>query len=52
MEIAIVKEEELIPDYLKEGNPFFDKEMGIPRRNERPMVKRRGKLNRGIARWI
>ena len=41
-EIAIEKEEELIPGYLEEGNPFRDKEMEIPRRNERPRVKRRG----------
>ena len=41
-EIAIEEEEELIPGYLKEGSPLCDKEMEIPRRNERPMLKRRG----------
>ena len=38
----IEKEEELIPDHLKEESPFRDKEMGIPRREERPRVKKKG----------
>ena len=40
-ETAIETEEEFTPDHLKEESPLRDKEMEIPRRNERPMVKRR-----------
>ena len=34
-------EEEAIPGHLVEGNPFRDREMGIPRKEERPRMKRR-----------
>ena len=33
----------MIPDHLEEGYPFRDKEMEIPRKEERPRAKRRGK---------
>ena len=38
-EMAIGGEDELIPDRLKEGNPFRDREMGIPRKEEPPRMK-------------
>ena len=34
--IVFEEEEELIPGHLKEGNPFCEREMGIPRKEERP----------------
>ena len=36
------EEEELIPEYLREASPFRNQEMGIPIREGRQMVKRRG----------
>ena len=35
------EEEEGIPGLLEEGDPFCEREMGIPRKEERPRMKRR-----------
>ena len=50
--IANEQEEELAPDYSKEGNPFRDIEIEIPRKDERLRAQRREKMGHGVARWI
>ena len=40
-ELVNERDEEGIPGHLEEGNPFCEREMEIPRKEERPRMKRR-----------
>ena len=42
-EVAIGAEEEAIPDHLKEAGPFCERQMDVPRKEERPRMERREK---------